>query len=97
MSLRPGDVLVPFTDGVTEALNAEGEEFGEERLKTMLQASTAATADQLAGLLTSALRQWIGAAEQYDDLTFVVVAVDQRASGPGLEHSAAITTPVTAA
>lgn len=71
--LHPGDVLVAYTDGVTEALNAEGEEYGDERLKTVLQASTAGTADQLAGVLTGALRQWIGAAEQYDDLTFVVL------------------------
>jgi serine phosphatase RsbU (regulator of sigma subunit) len=95
--LHPGDVLVAYTDGVTEALNAEGEEYGDERLKTVLQASTAGTADQLAGVLTGALRQWIGAAEQYDDLTFVVVAVTQPMSTPGLECSTAVTDPVTAA
>ena len=38
VDLRPGDLLVAFTDGVTEARNADGEEFGEERLKDLLRA-----------------------------------------------------------
>jgi putative ABC transport system permease protein len=95
VSLHPGDVLVAFTDGVTEALNAQGEEFGEDRLMAVLAAATASTADQLAGVLTNALRQWIGAAEQYDDLTFVVVAVDQPATGTRPEYATALDRPVT--
>jgi serine phosphatase RsbU (regulator of sigma subunit) len=37
IDLQPGDVLVAFTDGVTEAMNRGEEEFGEERLKELLQ------------------------------------------------------------
>jgi hypothetical protein len=61
----------------------------------VLAAATASTADQLAGVLTNALRQWIGAAEQYDDLTFVVVAVDQPATGTRPEYATALDRPVT--
>src|SRR5687768_14774512 len=38
VDVQAGDLLVAFTDGVTEARNAEGEEFGEERLKDFLRA-----------------------------------------------------------
>ncbi|MGH9671922.1 MAG: PP2C family protein-serine/threonine phosphatase, partial [Bryobacteraceae bacterium] len=74
--LRPGDLLVAFTDGVTEALNAEGEEFGEERLKDLLRGAVGAPAADISSALEDRMREWIGAAEQHDDLTFVVVTVN---------------------
>jgi phosphoserine phosphatase RsbU/P len=76
LDLRPGDLLVAFTDGVTEALNVDGEEFGEERLKEQLRASVGATAaEEVSSKLADRMREWIGEAEQHDDLTIVVVAV----------------------
>jgi sigma-B regulation protein RsbU (phosphoserine phosphatase) len=74
IDLRPGDLLVAFTDGVTDALNPAGEEFGEERLKEVLRAAFGAPADAVAAMLGNTMRNWIGSAEQFDDLTFVVVA-----------------------
>lgn len=77
LDLCPGDLLVSFTDGVTEALNIEGEEFGEERLKELLRgADRSAAAEEISSRLAGRMREWIGGAEQYDDLTFVVVAVN---------------------
>jgi putative ABC transport system permease protein len=76
VDLRPGDVVVAFTDGVTDALNHEGEEFGEERLKEVLRGAVGAPADQISTGLAGAMRDWIGDAEQHDDLTFVVIAVN---------------------
>jgi predicted permease len=75
IDFRPGDLLVAFTDGVPEALNAAGEEFGEERLKDVLRAAAGATADEISKRLADTMRDWIGTAEQHDDLTFVVVAM----------------------
>jgi sigma-B regulation protein RsbU (phosphoserine phosphatase) len=66
---------VAFTDGLTEALNADGEEFGEQRLKEMLR-NVAGTADEVSSKLAVAVRMWMGEAEQHDDLTLVVVAVN---------------------
>lgn len=76
LDLRPGDLLVAYTDGVTEALNAAGEEFGEERLKEVLRAAIGASADDISTRLADTMRDWIGDAEQHDDLTFLVVAVN---------------------
>jgi sigma-B regulation protein RsbU (phosphoserine phosphatase) len=75
VDVRPGDLLVVFTDGVTEALNAAGEDFGEERLKDVLRTAAGAPADEVSTRLADMMAEWIGRAEQHDDLTFVVVAV----------------------
>jgi sigma-B regulation protein RsbU (phosphoserine phosphatase) len=76
LDLRPGDLLVAFTDGVTEALNADGEEFGEDRLKDVLRAAAGAPADAISKTLADTMREWIGTAEQHDDLTFIVVSMN---------------------
>ena len=77
IDLRARDLLVAFTDGVPEALNSAGEEFGEERLKTVLRAGVGRAADEISTRLADTMRDWIGDAEQHDDLTFVVVAVNE--------------------
>jgi predicted permease len=73
--LQAGDVLVAFTDGVTEALNAAEEEFGEERLKAVLRGLLHLPAAEISARLTQELRTWIKDAPQHDDLTFVVMKV----------------------
>ena len=75
IDLRAGDLLVAFTDGVTDALDGAGEEFGEERLKEVLRAAVGASAGEVSERLAGTMRDWIGNAEQHDDMTFVVVAV----------------------
>jgi serine phosphatase RsbU (regulator of sigma subunit) len=77
LELAPGDVLVAFTDGVTEARNAGGEEFGEEQLEAFLRDSSDLPPDALAARLTACLRAWMAGAEQHDDVTFVIAAVSE--------------------
>jgi hypothetical protein len=74
LDLRPGDLLVAFTDGVTEARSPSGEEFGEARLEELLRAAAGLSAGEVLERLAAAMREWIGGAEQHDDLTVVVVA-----------------------
>jgi sigma-B regulation protein RsbU (phosphoserine phosphatase) len=76
VDLCSGDLLVAFTDGITEALDSEGQEFGEQRLKDFLRSATGKTAEEISSSLAGRVREWIGDAEQHDDLTFVVVAVN---------------------
>ena len=76
VDLQPGDVLLAFTDGVTEALNVAEEEFGEARLKEVIVGAMHLTAAEISARLSEALRMWIRDTAQYDDLTFVVLKVN---------------------
>lgn len=75
VDLRPGDVLVVFTDGVTEALNPKEEEFGEDRLKQLLRQVVHLPVNEISSRISQEMKNWIQDAEQYDDLTFLVMKV----------------------
>jgi putative ABC transport system permease protein len=76
IDLRSGDVLVMFTDGVTEALNPNDEEFGNDRLRALVRDVARLPVQDIASRVTSELKQWIDTAAQHDDLTFVVMKVN---------------------
>ena len=71
-ALEQGDVLVLYTDGVTEARSAEGEFFGEERLKTAIVAAGAGSAQEIVDGIVTAVDQFTGSVAQADDLTLLV-------------------------
>jgi sigma-B regulation protein RsbU (phosphoserine phosphatase) len=72
--IQPGDVIVAFTDGVIEAKNSEDEEWGIERLKeVVLQNHEALDAGGLADLVFKEVKEFVAGAQQYDDMTIVVV------------------------
>jgi len=73
-ALEPGDRLVCFTDGITEANSPSGEEFGEERLLATLAANRELTPEELTAVLGDAAAAWAGGATQ-DDATLIVLAV----------------------
>jgi predicted permease len=75
VELYPGDVLLAFTDGVPEAHNPESEEFGEERLQQLLRQTAHLPADEISARISAEMKSWIRDAEQYDDLTFIVMKV----------------------
>jgi len=75
IALVPGDVLVLYTDGISEAMNADLEEWGEERLITAAKLSTHLSAqDNVTAVIASADRFTAGA-PQNDDLSLVVLKV----------------------
>lgn len=75
ISLEPGDRLVLFTDGVTEAANIHDEEFGEERLIQLTSALRDRGAHELKNRILQTVASFTGGRAQ-DDATLVVVAVD---------------------
>ncbi len=74
--LFPGDVLVLYTDGVTESFNASEEEFGEERLVDALRRNCELPANALVSSIVSDVRQF-SQGEQRDDITLVVAKVQE--------------------
>jgi sigma-B regulation protein RsbU (phosphoserine phosphatase) len=74
-TLEPGDVLLAFTDGLTEALNEAGEEFGEARTAGLLVGNRKLGASELQRLVSAELEAFCGRARQYDDVTIVVARV----------------------
>lgn len=71
-SLRPGDVLLFYTDGVTEMLDPAGEEYGLGRLQDHLRSANSAPAEELAAGLQADLEAYGAGRELHDDLTLVV-------------------------
>jgi sigma-B regulation protein RsbU (phosphoserine phosphatase) len=71
--LAPGDQLLLYSDGVTEAQNDAGEEFGEERLQQVVEAAAGENAAVLADRIIAAIDAFAGAAPQFDDITLMVV------------------------
>jgi len=73
--LQPGDVLVFYTDGVTEAMNEQGEPFGEERLYRLVQEKGHLSAPALLDEICRRVRQFSGGVAQHDDITIVIMKV----------------------
>ena len=71
VQLRPGDMLVAYTDGVTEPENDYGE-FGEERLIQLVRANRHLPLERITEIVIAAVLDWIGDNEQPDDVTLVL-------------------------
>lgn len=76
VALSRGDRLVLFTDGLTEARNGAGEEFGDMRLVDAARVHRACSAPALQARLTAAVAAFTGG-ETQDDATLIVLAVDE--------------------
>jgi sigma-B regulation protein RsbU (phosphoserine phosphatase) len=71
IQLRPGDLLVAYSDGVTEPENDYGE-FGEERLIQLVRENRHLPLERITEIVTAAVADWIGDNEQPDDVTLVL-------------------------
>jgi serine phosphatase RsbU (regulator of sigma subunit) len=75
-AIQPGSRLVIFTDGLTDAQNAAGEEFGDERLTAFCRTiASGIDAKRSAEILMQAVSEWSIGTEQFDDTTVVVVDI----------------------
>jgi serine phosphatase RsbU (regulator of sigma subunit) len=73
VNLNAGDILLLYTDGVTEAMNGKEELYGEERLKETLLNNCNAKAETLQSVILEALSSYSGARAQDDDITMIAV------------------------
>ena len=73
VQLSPGDVLVAFSDGVTEAMNGGGEPFGDDRLLSCIEAARALEPAALLTHLFDTIAEFTGGAAQTDDMTALVL------------------------
>ena len=75
-SLESGDVVLLYTDGVTEAANSEGGFLGEERLRDILKGAAHGTAGEILDSVYSAVDEWADEAAEGDDISVVVIKVN---------------------
>ena len=74
--LAPGDVLVLYTDGITDAEDERGEFFGQERLLETVLASLGSSAQDIQDSLLTAVQNFVGNSVQFDDIALMVVRRD---------------------
>jgi sigma-B regulation protein RsbU (phosphoserine phosphatase) len=75
VQMKSNDLLFLYTDGLTEALNQEGEEFGASRIMETLKSIASQSVDQIRDELVKRVKEWCSGMSLYDDLTFVVMKV----------------------
>jgi len=73
VKLSPGDIVLIYTDGFTEAANPEGELFGEPRLRELLKGESGKNLDELLAKIQAVVREFTRGASQSDDMTLLVI------------------------
>lgn len=76
VEMQPGDLLVMYTDGVTEAEDEFQDFFGEERLQAVASANIGRSVDIIEGKVVTAVLNFVGDAPQFDDITLMILARD---------------------
>ncbi|HJQ71258.1 MAG TPA: SpoIIE family protein phosphatase [Blastocatellia bacterium] len=75
VTMERGDLLVAFTDGISEAMNPQEEEWGEENLIEAVKECDGMTASDMLGRLVEAADRFAAGAKQHDDMTLLIVRV----------------------
>jgi sigma-B regulation protein RsbU (phosphoserine phosphatase) len=75
VGLNEGDLLIIYSDGITEAQNATGEEYSEQRLADLAAARRAETVENIRQDIFDEIDRWTGQADRGDDQTLVILKV----------------------
>jgi sigma-B regulation protein RsbU (phosphoserine phosphatase) len=75
--LQPGDLYLLFTDGISEAMNARDDLFGEARLGQLVEAHAHLPSEELRERMLREIAAFVGDAPQHDDMTMILVKVDE--------------------
>jgi len=73
VQMQSGDILVAFTDGISEAMNHADEEFDEERLMEAIRSCPARSAANISSYVLEHVDAFTAGADQHDDMTIVVM------------------------
>jgi sigma-B regulation protein RsbU (phosphoserine phosphatase) len=82
LHLRPGDLLVLFTDGVSEAMNEHADCFGESQLADLIEEHGHLAIAELRERVLREIDAFVGGAPQHDDMTMILLKVEEPAAGP---------------
>jgi sigma-B regulation protein RsbU (phosphoserine phosphatase) len=77
IQIQPGDLLLAFTDGITEPENIYGEEFGEDRVLEVVHRALSATPQVLVEEIYRSVSDWTGSPELQDDMTLLVARASE--------------------
>ena len=77
VELSPGDVIVLYTDGITEAMNPNSDLFGESRLSRIVEEHGHLDSDELRERIMREIEAFVGSADQHDDMTMILLKVDR--------------------
>jgi sigma-B regulation protein RsbU (phosphoserine phosphatase) len=78
ITLGPGDILVMYTDGIVEAVNPQGEQFGLQRLRSIIAGSPNLAPDNLLREIVQAVSVFSAGQQQFDDITALVVKASSK-------------------
>jgi sigma-B regulation protein RsbU (phosphoserine phosphatase) len=76
ITLHTGDVIVLYTDGITEAMNAKSDLFGESRLSRIVEEHGHLESGELRERILREIEAFVGAADQHDDMTMILMKVE---------------------
>jgi sigma-B regulation protein RsbU (phosphoserine phosphatase) len=76
VTLDPGDLLIAYTDGISEAMTADDEEWGESRMLAAVPSQPSASAVEILDGIFLAADAFTAGAEQHDDMTLLVMKVN---------------------
>jgi sigma-B regulation protein RsbU (phosphoserine phosphatase) len=77
VAMFPNDIIVFYTDGITDAADSEGKRFGEDRLKAVVSKNGKKSAEDLTRAIFNSQRNFVKEEPQFDDITLVVLKVCQ--------------------
>ena len=76
IQLEPGDGIIAYTDGITEALNEKGDEWGLDNLLNLIQTESPKNPAALMKAVSTNITRYVGAQQQYDDMTLLALKVN---------------------
>jgi serine phosphatase RsbU (regulator of sigma subunit) len=83
VDLSAGDVIVLYTDGITEAMNVDSDLFGEARLSRIVEEHGHLDSGELRERILREIEAFVGMADQHDDMTMILLKVDRAFTAAG--------------